>query len=142
MREFDSPAYGKAKIMRTVVWRAVGTVASILIYGWINFLLNPVGTVLTGEVAGRQFDSSNASYVGSVVGMNIFGHLGIPFVILLAVIAAIWWGPARRALMSAALVGTRRGGIDLRRPASACSPSRGTRRGSRASRADAGSSAG
>jgi len=111
MREFDSPAYGKAKIMRTVVWRAVGTVASILIYGWINFLLNPVGTVLTGEVAGRQFDSSNASYVGSVVGMNIFGHLGIPFVILLAVIAAIWWGPARRALMSAALVGTALSGL-------------------------------
>jgi hypothetical protein len=46
------------------------------------------------------------------------------------------------AYRSAALVGTRRGGIDLRRPASACSPSRGTRRGSRASRADAGSSAG
>jgi hypothetical protein len=97
--------------MRCVLWRVIGTIGSVLIYGWINFLLNPVGTVLTGDIAGRQFDNSNASYVGSVIGMSVFGHLGIPFVFLLGAVAAIWWGPARRALLSVALIGVALAGL-------------------------------
>jgi hypothetical protein len=76
--------------MKSIVIRLIATLVSILAYGWINFLLNPVGTLLAGQVAGKQFDSSDTSYVISMVGMNFFGHLGIPFVILLVVLVALW----------------------------------------------------
>jgi hypothetical protein len=97
--------------MKTVLWRSAMTLVAILAYGWINFLLTPVGTILAGETAGKQFDSNNVSYVASMVGMRIFTHIGIPSLVLLAVIVAIWWAPARRAWMAlfviAALVGLR-----------------------------------
>lgn len=71
--------------------RGIATLVAILCYGWINFLLNPVSTILTGQIAGKQFENSDTSYVVSVVGMNFFGHLGIPFIFLLIVLAVIWW---------------------------------------------------
>lgn len=77
--------------MKTVFGRFVSTVATILVYGWVNFLLNPAATVLSGQVAGRQFEDSDISYVISVWGMNFLSNLGIPFLVLLAVLAAIWW---------------------------------------------------
>lgn len=77
--------------MKTVFGRCVTMVVAILVYGWVNFLLNPVATVLSGQIAGRQFEDSDVSYVISVWGMNFFSGLGIPFLVLLAILAAIWW---------------------------------------------------
>ena len=67
MRWTDRLARGKAKVMRSIVWRAIGTVAAALVYGWLNYLLNPAATLLTGQIAGRQFDNGNVTYVGSTV---------------------------------------------------------------------------
>jgi hypothetical protein len=83
---------------RGVVVRLVLTVSAVLIYGWVNFLLNPVATILAGDEAGRQFQNSDVAAVTSFFGMNFFGHLGVPFVVLLAVVAAVWWGYARGLL--------------------------------------------
>lgn len=90
--------------MKSIVIRLIVTFVSILAYGWINFLLNPVGTLLAGQVAGKQFDNSDVSYVTSMVGMNFFGHLGIPFVLLLAVLAVIWWKYIRMLWAPTAMV--------------------------------------
>jgi hypothetical protein len=84
--------------------RIVGTVLAVALYGLANLYLAPVGTVLTGQTAGGQFGNSNAGYVQSYVGMAIFGRLGISFLVLLVVVAAIWWGPARRWLAAIALL--------------------------------------
>lgn len=52
--------------------------------------------MLTGDVPDHQFDDSNTSYVASMFGIRLFSHLGLPALVLLAVIVAIWWGPIRR----------------------------------------------
>ncbi|MBI5786990.1 MAG: hypothetical protein HY446_00345 [Candidatus Niyogibacteria bacterium] len=77
--------------MNSVVKRGIATVVVLFLYGWINFLLNPVATILTGQVAGKQLENSDISYVMSMVGMGFFKNFGVPFLILLIVLAAIWW---------------------------------------------------
>jgi hypothetical protein len=88
--------------MNTLVGRIVATVLAVVLYGWINFLAYPASTMLTGQAAGSQFDNTDASYFGSMIGMRIFGHLGIPFVLLLIVLVAIWLGPLRRRFLGGA----------------------------------------
>lgn len=84
--------------MNALLGRGIATAAAILIYGWVNFLVYPVSTVLSGEAAARQLQNSDAAYVTSLWGMRFFGNIGIPLILLLAVLAAIWWAPARRWL--------------------------------------------
>jgi hypothetical protein len=78
-----------------ILRRAVATVVAIVLYGWINFLLHPVGMIVSSRAAGEQFADSDVGYVTSMVGINLFSNLGIPAVVLLAVVVAIWWGPLR-----------------------------------------------
>jgi hypothetical protein len=77
--------------VRIMLSRVVLTLAAVLIYGWVNFLLYPVATILAAEQAGRQLQNSDGSAVTSIWGMNFFGHLGIPSVLLLVVLVGIWW---------------------------------------------------
>lgn len=81
--------------MTHILRRAVATVGAIVLYGWINFLLHPIGTIASGDAAGQQFANGSAAYVTSMVGIRLFSNLGVPAVVLLVVIAAIWWGPLR-----------------------------------------------
>jgi hypothetical protein len=81
--------------MQDTVFRGVASVIAMLLYGWINFLLNPVATVLSGQAAARQFENNSVSYGKSFFGMQFFGHLGVPALVLLVVLAAIWWKPLR-----------------------------------------------
>ena len=95
---------GRATIpTRTLLWRGAATILAVLLYGWINLLLYPPATLLSGQAAGRQFANSDTGYVAATLGMRLLGHLGVPFVILLAVIVAIWLGPVRRVLGAAAV---------------------------------------
>ena len=84
----------RAEGTRGLILRLIASVVAILLYGWINFILNPVSTLLSAEMAGKQFQNSDASYVASSIGMNFFSHFGVPFIVLLAVLVAIWWRPA------------------------------------------------
>lgn len=83
---------------RGPVVRAILTVGALAIYGWVNFLLYPVATVLAGSQAGQQFQNSDAAAVTSFYGMRFFGHLGVPFVVLVLVLAWIWRGNLLRLL--------------------------------------------
>jgi hypothetical protein len=78
-----------------ILRRAIATAAAVVLYGWINFVLHPAGTIATGQAAGQQFADSDVGYVTSLVGINLFSNLGIPAIVLLVVIVAIWWGPLR-----------------------------------------------
>jgi hypothetical protein len=91
--------------MRGLILRLLGTAVAILLYGWINFILYPVGTLMTAQMAGKQFDNSDASYIVSSFGMNFFSHIGIPFVVLLAVLVVLWWRPLRGLLRAVVLIG-------------------------------------
>jgi hypothetical protein len=79
--------------------RVLLSIAAILIYGWVNFLLNPVATILAADQAGKQFENSDVAAVTAFYGLNFFGHLGIPFLGLLLVLGLIWWRAARRLLV-------------------------------------------
>src|SRR3990167_1749623 len=82
--------------MKSVVFRIVATVVAVLVYGWVNFLLTPVATILSGKVAGMQFENSDAAYVTSIVGMGFFGNLGVPVLVLLVFLYTIWWKDIKR----------------------------------------------
>ncbi len=99
--------------MNALVGRGIATVAAVLIYGWVDFLFYPESTILSGDAAVSQLQNSDVAYVTSIWGMRFFGNLGIPFIGLLAVLAAIWWLPAKRRLTAmrgaAVLLGAHRG---------------------------------
>ena len=84
--------------VRGILLRVILSIAAFLVYGGVNLLLSPAATILSADQAGKQFENSDMSSVASHYGMAFFAHLGIPFVVLLVVLAMIWWGPARRAL--------------------------------------------
>jgi hypothetical protein len=90
---------------RGLIVRAICSVVAILLYGWINFLLNPAATLLTGQMAGKQLENSDMAYVTASFGMSFFSHIGIPLVVLIAVLVAIWWRPVRGMLMAVVLLG-------------------------------------
>jgi len=85
-----------------VMRRIVLSVVAILVYGWVNFLLNPVATIMAGSAAGQQFANSDSGFVSAYWGMNIFGHLGIPALALFGVLVWIWWDALKRLLASLA----------------------------------------
>lgn len=78
--------------------RSVFSVVAICAYGWANYLLNPLATLGAGKVASEQFKSSDVSYITAQFGMDFFGHLGVPFVALVALLTFIWWKPAKAAI--------------------------------------------
>lgn len=75
----------------SIVMKWVATLIAIVLYGWINFLLNPVGTVVSGQLAGKQFEDSDSSYVLTMWGLRFFSDFGLPLVLLVIAIVVIWW---------------------------------------------------
>jgi hypothetical protein len=76
--------------------RALATVAALLVWGYVNFLIGVGAPLVSGPMAARQFDNSNAAYVQSQFGINLFTWLGgVTTLALLAVLLLMWWGPAR-----------------------------------------------
>jgi len=90
---------------RGVPLRIVLTIVAVAVYGWVNFLVHPVETVLVADQAAKQFQNSDVSFIASMWGMTFFAHVGVPFVVLLGVLAWIWWGVAKRLLLTVAAIG-------------------------------------
>ncbi len=78
-----------------ILSRFILSVIAIVVYGWINFLMNPIGTIESAKLAGKQLESSDTAYVVSQFGMNFFHDLGIPVILLLAALLWIWWKPLK-----------------------------------------------
>lgn len=75
--------------------------AAFVVYGLISFAISQSETLVTGILAGAQFDSSAASYLSVVAGIGFFQNLAtVPGIIFLVVLALIWFVPARRLVAS------------------------------------------
>jgi len=75
--------------------RVVLSMASIAIFGFINFILNTGSTLVSGKMAGAQFQSSDTAYVASNIGMYLTGHLGLSSLILIFILGVLWYKPFR-----------------------------------------------
>lgn len=67
----------------------------LIIVGWINTVMLPIGLLGAGKVAGRQFDNSDASYLIARYGMTFFTNIGVPVILVLLGLSLIWWAPLR-----------------------------------------------
>jgi hypothetical protein len=76
--------------------RIVLSLVAMILFGVLNRMLAPVSTLRSAESAGDQFANSDIAAVSVSLRTYVFGHLGLPLVILLALLIAIWWAPARR----------------------------------------------
>lgn len=96
---FQSAANNKERYVN-ILTRIVLTIVGFILYGWADFMLTPVSTVIQGQLAGHQFDDSNTAYVTTMVGLRFFQGSagGWLFVIFLAAALAIWWGPAKKLI--------------------------------------------
>ena len=78
-----------------IVLRLLASVIVVVVYGWINFVMNPISTVESAKIAGMQLKNSDTAYAASLIGMNFFHDLGIPALLLLAILSWIWWKPIK-----------------------------------------------
>jgi len=92
MRDFGRhPGLGAGK-------RWAATLAALVVYGLVNFLVSPAATNLAGETAGQQFENSDTAFIHAALSMRVYTHLGFPSVVLAAVLLWIWWRPLRSLL--------------------------------------------
>lgn len=84
-----------------ILFRLILSVITIVIFGWINFFLNAAGTLVSGKAAVHQLDNSDLSYLISTPLTQFAGHLGLSSIVLLIVLAMIWFVPIRRLLKAA-----------------------------------------
>jgi hypothetical protein len=77
-------------------WRITATIAFIAVYSFINFMLSATSTLVTGKIAGSQFESSDVAYLTSQFGMRLFGNLGIHSFLLICILVALWWKPIKK----------------------------------------------
>ena len=81
----------------SVLTRGCASFAAVLVWGWINFFLETAGPLVSGPMAGKQFENSDGAFVASQYGMRLFSWAGgLSTLILLATLAAIWWGRLRQ----------------------------------------------
>lgn len=90
---------------RGILARTALSVAAVALFGWVNLLLSPAATILSAETAGRQFDNSDVSAFGALLGMRMFASLGLSALVLVVVLAAIWWRPVRRWIVPLLVAG-------------------------------------
>lgn len=78
--------------------RVVASVLLIALVGVADRLLSPVASFLSAESASGQLANSDAAAMGASVGMAAYAHMGVPLIVLVAALVAIWWKPVRRWL--------------------------------------------
>jgi hypothetical protein len=74
-----------------LVGRGIATVVVLALWGLANTLLNRAAPVASGELAVRQLDNSDTGVVVAQTTMSYFTGRGLPTVVLVAVLAWIWW---------------------------------------------------
>jgi len=83
----------------SLILRGIVTLLAVLVWGWIVFLYNTMSPLVSGPLAGRQFENTDSGFVVAQYGMRLFSWLGaMSTLALLAVLVAIWWGPIRQRL--------------------------------------------
>jgi hypothetical protein len=97
--------------MKSFVVRFILSVIVCTIYGWVDTILNPIAVLESGQTAGAQFQASDQAYIWSYLKMNFFSHFGLPSIVLLIILAIIWfpylkkWASLLTKLAIIALIG-------------------------------------
>lgn len=89
-----------------MVIRIFATLVVLLMQWFTNFIISTPATLVTGQVAGSQFDNSDASYVmtRAVLGGFSLAQI-ITCVLFTLLLTAIWYHPVKRWIMSLAVLG-------------------------------------
>jgi len=83
-----------------VIGRIISTVVTLLVYGGVMSLYNPVSTLVQGAVAGQQFENSNTAYLQSVYTFSFFSGASTILTLLAAAIILFIWLKPLRALIT------------------------------------------
>ena len=85
-----------------MIARIVLTFVSLVVYGFITKLYNPISTLILGSTAGDQFANSDMAYVKSMYIFFLFD--GVNFMlgpILFFTLAVIWFKPMKQWIIAA-----------------------------------------
>ena len=85
--------------------RIILSVLLFILWGVLNTVLRPVGTIVVGRAAGLQLENSDAASVAAQTIMPYASHLGISSVVLVLLLLVIWWKPLRLLLGCVAMIG-------------------------------------
>ncbi len=85
-----------------MIGRLIGTALAVLAYGVVMMAYTPAATLITGKVAGRQFENSDAAYYTAISTINFFNLVNVLLSLaLLVVLILIWLKPVRTAIKQA-----------------------------------------
>lgn len=84
--------------MNPLLVRVIASLAAVALFGWFNFGLNAAAPLVSGDAAVAQLLNSDAGYASSQVGMHLFNGTPVSSVLLLVLLAALWWKYLRGAL--------------------------------------------
>jgi hypothetical protein len=74
----------------------MATIVSCCFYGAFMLMATPATTLVSAEVAGRQFDNTDSAYLHAVRTMNAVSFATVlPLLLLCCVLLLIWWRPLR-----------------------------------------------
>ena len=88
------------KMSRTNSIRVLVSLALYVAWMVIQSVLSSTATVLSAETAGRQFENSDMSAVGSQTSLTVLSNLHLPSILLVAGLLYVWWKPLREVLSS------------------------------------------
>ena len=82
--------------------RIFGSAVVIAIYGFLVNMYTPVQQLISGKIAGDQFDASDKAYLQTTYLFNLLSGVNSIFLIgLVLVLFAIWINPAKKAWAAA-----------------------------------------
>jgi hypothetical protein len=82
--------------MASYVWRGFLTAVAFLMWSAASFIINVPATLITGQIAGQQFDNTNEGFVIPSLITSMFRGLGaVTTIFFVLVLIAIWWRPLK-----------------------------------------------
>jgi hypothetical protein len=83
--------------LRSLVKKGILSAVLLIVWSWINFFMDTFSPLFTAKTALLQFENSDTAYMTASYGMRLFSWLGgLSTLILLALLAFIWWKPAKK----------------------------------------------
>lgn len=89
--------------MKSTMIRVILTLAVVLGLGFINFTARTVAPLVSSKAAVEQLKDNDAAYVQAKAGMWFNGS-GVPNVVGLLLLAALWWKPVANKFRSPAIL--------------------------------------
>lgn len=79
-----------------MIKRIITTILTFVLWGVVQVWLSTQATVMAGEVAGKQFENSNAVTVTTQTQLAVISNFHLPVILLVIIIAIIWQKPIRK----------------------------------------------